>query len=154
MESRWRAVSIVPFFSGAFMEEFSRERGPCVALASRECQANPARNSVYTRVPAEYRVEHSLDASAVVCRSNLCHAMVGLRGAPRQAGRPVGWRKRTAATTEAVIGTIAKVEHTRQRPAIVTEIFQIKASRCAHSCPHTCAPDWQPHARPRADFVL
>ena len=137
------------------MESFSRERGPCVALASRECQANPTRDSVYTRVPAEYRVEHQLDASAVVCRSNLCHAMVGLRGAPKQAGRPPGWRKRPAATTEAVLGTLsAKVEHTRQRPAIVTEIFQIKASRCALSCPHTCAPDRQPHARPRTDFWL
>ena len=141
-------------WAGTSMESFSRERGPCVALASIACQANPNRDSVYSRVPAEYCVEHQLDASAVVCRSNLCHAKVGLRGAPRQAGRPVGWRKRPAATTEAVIGTIAKVEHTRQQPAIVTEIFQIKASRCAHSCPHTCAPDWQPHARPRADFVL
>ena len=83
------------FFTGAFMEAFSRDRGPCVALASRECQANPNRDSVYTRVPAEYRVEHELDASAVVCRSNMCHAKVGLRGPPRQAGRPVGWRKHT-----------------------------------------------------------
>ena len=130
-KSRWRAVSIVPFFTGAFMEAFSRERGPCVALASRECQANPDRDSVYTRVPAEYRVEHSLDASAVVCRSNLCHAMVGLRGAPRQAGRPVGWRKHTSAAAEVVVGTITKAEHVRPRPAIVTEIFEVKASRCA-----------------------
>ena len=29
--------------------------GPCVALASEQCQANPDRDSVYTRVPAEYR---------------------------------------------------------------------------------------------------
>ena len=78
---------------------------------TKECQKNPERDTVYTRVPAEYRVEHQLDASAVVCKSNLCHAKVGLRGAPRQAGRPVGWRKRTAATMEAVVGTIAKAEH-------------------------------------------
>ena len=69
-------------FRGSSMEAFSRERGPCVALASRECQANPDRDSVYTRVPAEYRIEHSLDASAAVCRSNLFHAKVRLRGEP------------------------------------------------------------------------
>ena len=91
----------------------------------------PTATSVYTRVPAEYRVEHSLDASAVVCRSNLCHAKVGLRGAPRQAGRPVGWRKQPSAAAEVVVGTITKAEHVRPRPAIVTEIFQVKASRCA-----------------------
>ena len=55
--------------AGTSMESISRECGPCVALASRECQANPNRTSVYTRVPAEYRVENALDASAVVCRS-------------------------------------------------------------------------------------
>ena len=55
-----------------------------------------SRHSVHP-MPAEYRVEHSLDASAVVCRSHFCHAKVGLRGAPRQIGRPVGWRKHTSA---------------------------------------------------------
>ena len=113
------------------MESISRECGPCVALASRECQNNPNRTSVYSRVPAEYRVENGLDASAVVCRSNLCHAKVGLRGAPRQAGRPRGWRKQPSAAAEVVVGTITKAEHVRPRPAIVTEIFQVKASRCA-----------------------
>ena len=143
--------------AGTSMEVFSHDRGPCVALASIACQANPNRNSVYTRVPAEYCVEHELDASAVVCRSNLCHAKVGLRGAPRQAGRPVGWRKRTAATMEAVVGTIAKAEHVRPRPAIVTEIFQIKASRCAHSCALTPVPPTGSRMPARvltSDFVL
>jgi len=113
------------------MEAFSRARGPCVALASKECQANPDRDTVYTRVPAEYRVEHQLDASAVVCRSHLCKAKVGLRGAPMQPGRPRGWRKRTGEAAEVVVGTITRAEHVRQRPAIVTEIFEVKASRCA-----------------------
>ena len=113
------------------MEAFSRARGPCVALASKECQANPDRDTVYTRVPAEYCVEHSLDASAVVCRLRLCKAKVGLRGAPMQPGRPRGWRKRTGEAAEVVVGTITKAEHVRQRPAIVTEIFEVKASRCA-----------------------
>ena len=105
--------------------------GQSKGLASRECQANPDRDTVYTRVPATYRVEHSLDASGVVCRSHFCHAKVGLRGAPRQIGRPVGWRKHTSAAAEVVVGTITKAEHVRQKPAIVTEVFEVKASRCA-----------------------
>ena len=67
------------------MEAFSRERGPCVALASRNAKPIPIATSVYTRVPAEYRIEHSLDASAAVCRSNLFHAKVRLRGEPRSS---------------------------------------------------------------------
>ena len=117
--------------------------GPCVALASRECQANPDRKSVYTFVPAEYRLEHSLEATAAVCRSRFCHALVRLRGEPQPAGRPVGWTKRGRDATEVVIGTVAKAEHGRQRPAICTEIFEFKASRCA-AC---TSPSPRPPAR-------
>ena len=107
--------------------------GPCVALASKECQADPNRISVYTLVPADYRIEHSLAATASVCRSNYCHIQVRLRAEPKPAGRPVGWQKRVReASAEVVVGTIAKPEHVRQKPAIVNEIFQIKASRCAN----------------------
>ena len=107
--------------------------GPCVALASKECQANPNRTSVYTLVPSEYAQQNSLEVGASVCRSRLCHAKVRLRAEPKPAGRPVGWQKRVReASAEVAVGTIAKPEHVRQRPAIVNEIFQIKASRCAN----------------------
>ena len=128
LESRWDRT----FFTTFGMEDRGPKAcGPCVALASEQCQANPNRHTIYTFVPEEYHVEHSLNASAAVCRSHLCHAKVRLRAEPNPPGRPLGWQKRTREAAEVVLGTIAKSEHVRQRPAIVNEIFQIKASRCA-----------------------
>ena len=88
-----------------------------------------------------------MEATAAVCRSRFCHAKVRLRREPQPAGRPVGWTKRGRDATEVVVGTVAKAEHGRQRPAIVTEIFEVKASRCA-ACTSpgpTCLP--RPSAR-------
>ena len=127
--------------------------GPCVALASRECHTNPDRKSVCTFVPAEYRLEHSLEATAAVCRSRLCHALVRLRVEPQPAGRPVGWTKRGRDATEVVIGTIAKAEHGRQKPAIVTDIFEVKASRCAAcTSPSPSPPPASPPRPPATGF--
>ena len=134
MESRWdRAISTGNGETFGMGDRGPKACGPCVALASKECQADPNRISVYTLVPADYRIEHSLAATASVCRSNYCHRQVRLRAEPKPAGRPVGWQKRAReVAAEVVVGTIAKPEHVRQRPAIVNEIFQIKASRCAN----------------------
>ena len=115
------------------MGQSAKACGLCVALAAKECQANPNRTSVYTLVTSEYARQNSLEVGAPVCRSRLCHAKVRLRAEPKPAGRPVGWHKRAReAAAEVVVGMIAKPEHVRQRPAIVEEIFQIKASRCAN----------------------
>ena len=120
-----RAVgkSLGSYFFTTFGMGDSRPKacGPCVTLASEQCQANPNRHTVYTFVPEEYRVEHSLNASAAVCRSNLCHAKVRLRAEPNPPGRPLGWQKRAREAAEVVMGTIAKSEQVRQRPAIVKE---------------------------------
>ena len=91
MESRWDRTFFTTFGMG---DRRPKACGPCVALASEQCQANPNRHTVYTFVPEEYRVEHSLNASAAVCRSHLCHAKVRLRAEPNPPGRPVGWQKR------------------------------------------------------------
>ena len=136
MPSSWKVVGIVPFLraTGTFGmgDRGPKACGPCVALTSRECQTHPDRKSVYTFVPAEYRLVHSLEATAAVCRSNFCHAKVRLRGEPQPAGRPVGWTKRGRDATEVVIDTAAKAEHGRQRP-----------SRCANGLtpmPASCMP--------------
>ena len=148
LESRWdRAISTGNGETFGMGDRGPKACGPCVALASNECQTNPVRKSVYSFVLAEYRLERSLEATAAVCRSRFCHAKVRLRREPQPAGRPVGWTKRGRDATEVVVGTVAKAEHGRQRPAIVTEIFEVKASRCA-ACTSpgpTCLP--RPSAR-------
>ena len=63
LESRWDRS----FFYGQGMgDRGPKACGPCVALASRECQANPNPQAVYARVPEEYRIQHSLNAFAAV----------------------------------------------------------------------------------------
>jgi hypothetical protein len=55
LESRWDRTFFTTFGMG---DRRPKACGPCVALASEQCQANPDRDFVYTRVPAEYRSMH------------------------------------------------------------------------------------------------
>ena len=114
-----------------------RVRGPpCVALQSDGCKANPSRETQYTFVPEKYRVENELDLSACVCRSPICHRHVGLKPEAGKPGRPskaATAAKRTrnsdSPTSQMDGPTRPALAGLRSKPAIVNEIFSIKAVR-------------------------
>ena len=102
---------------------------PCVALASAQCRASPSRSCHYTPVPDAYRAEHQLDDDACVCSSNLCHRMVGLMAPAGQPGRPRKKRGHGQESPLADVSGRAPSPSARQQPALVIDIFQIKAVR-------------------------
>ena len=103
---------------------------PCVALASPLCQADPRRVSNYTPVPDEYRMAEQLDDNACVCSSNHCHRKVGLKPPPGQPGRPTSAKRgRGQESPLADVSGRAPSPSARQQPALVIDIFQIKAVR-------------------------
>ena len=102
---------------------------PCVALASEQCRADPRRESQYTPVPDTYRAEHELGDDACVCSSNFCHRKVGLKSPPGQPGRPPKKRGHGQESPLADVSGRAPSPSARQQPALVIDVFQIKAVR-------------------------
>lgn len=80
-------------------------------------------------MPDAYRAEHQLDDDACVCSSNLCHRMVGLMAPAGQPGRPRKKRGHGQESPLADVSGRAPSPSARQQPALVIDIFQIKAVR-------------------------
>lgn len=102
---------------------------PCVALLSEQCRTNPSRKCYYTRVPEEYRLRNQLDVGACVCISNHCRRAVGLLAPAKKGGRPNKKRTLGEESPLADVSGRAPSPIARQQPAIVMEVYQIKAVR-------------------------
>ena len=112
------------------------KEGPCIALQSKRCQANPSdpTNQYKLVGPAWHAKNPGLPELACVCRSPLCWAHVELKEPPKKSGRK---SRRTLHDMLAVTGQVRA--DLRSKPAVVEKILQIKGHRYVPAPPCPCA---------------